>query len=222
MGFFKLIVDLLAAYAWPITLVLLVKLGWDRREQLVNVLNRLHIWFRTPTGIEGIFGFGGQPQHDLGSAITGTPDDVQPQPLPPHSDVAVRRIEAGIHADLQQLHPQTTEHKERVLVRALAENRVWGTHEYVYNRIFGSQIAALRWLNEFGAVTMEQARAFLEPYTKLSPQLYARYGFESWLGFLKAMGLIDQQDNGPIAISDFGRSFLTYLPVARLTENKLG
>lgn len=86
-------------------------------------------------------------------------------------------------------------------------------------RIFGSQIAALKRLNEVGRATVDDAREFFRPYAEQFPQLYNNYGFDGWLGFLKGGGLIVQNGN-VLEISDFGRDFLIYLTERRLAENK--
>lgn len=93
-------------------------------------------------------------------------------------------------------------------MRALAHSRLEAGHEFTYNRIFGSQIAALERLNEVGRATVDIAREFFRPYAE-QPQVYSNYGFDGWLGFLKGSGLIVQTGN-VLEISDFGRDFLMY------------
>jgi hypothetical protein len=97
--------------------------------------------------------------------------------------------------------------REATLVRALAETRLLAGHEFVYNRIFGSQILALKRLNEVGQATIDDVQQFFKPYAEQYPQLYSKY-------------VIVQKD-GLVEISDFGRDFLIYLTIMRLSENKL-
>lgn len=49
------------------------------------------------------------------------------------------------------------EHREPVLLWALAVTRLEVGYEFVYNRIFGSQIAGLKRLNELGRATVDDA-----------------------------------------------------------------
>ena len=109
--------------------------------------------------------------------------------------------------------------REAALIGALAEARLRAGHEFVYNRIFGSQILCLKRLNEMGRATVDDVREFFKPYAEQFPQLYSKYGFDEWLAFLKSNGLIVQNDS-LVEASDFGRSFLVYLTVMRLPENK--
>jgi len=70
-----------------------------------------------------------------------------------------------------------------------------------------------------GRATVDDVREFFKPYAEQFPQLYSKYGFDEWLAFLKSNGLIVQNDS-LVEASDFGRSFLVYLTVMRLPENK--
>jgi hypothetical protein len=111
--------------------------------------------------------------------------------------------------------------KRDLLIRVLAQAQLEAAFERIYNLIFGSQIVALRRLNEAGRVSVEGSRAFFEPYTRQYPQIYNNYSFEQWANFLKNVGLVVQNGN-LFEITDLGRDFLIYITARRLTENKPG
>ena len=138
--------------------------------------------------------------------------------LDPIPRVAANLIETRLRNDLNAVEP---EKREAVLLRALTFSRLEAGHEFTYNRIFGSQIAALKRLNEVGRVTVDDARGFLRPYAEQFPQVYnSNYGFDNWLAFLKESGLVVQNGNF-LEITDIGRDFLIFLTERRLSENKL-
>jgi hypothetical protein len=139
--------------------------------------------------------------------------------LDPSPRPAVNIIETRFRDELSKI--EAAERREPILVRALALSRLEAGHEFIYIRIFGSQIAGLKRLNEAGRATVDDAREFFKPYAEKFPQLYTNYGFDGWLGFLKSAYLI-QQDGNVLQITEFGRDFLMHLTERRLAENKIG
>jgi hypothetical protein len=130
----------------------------------------------------------------------------------------VQLLEQRIKADLAQ-YAQAD--REPALINALAAARVAGTHEFHYNRIFGSQIAGLRLLDERGSATVAEARTFFEPYARQYPQVYSTYGFDGWLGFMLKAKLVDRTGDR-LTTTPYGHDFLVYLREVRLTEIKPG
>lgn len=104
------------------------------------------------------------------------------------------------------------------LVRALALVRVQGSHEWVYNRIFGSQIQFVKKANLGAAISVEEAREFYRPYLEAAPAL-KDYGFDGWLRFMLDNNLITQADD-KLSIKAYGRDFLRFLVDAQLSELK--
>lgn len=129
---------------------------------------------------------------------------------------ALGALEERIRADLNA-YPQHD--RENALVRALAVSRLVGAHEYIYNRIFGSQILGLRRLDEIGGASVDHAREFFQPVAAQHPDVYAKYGFDGWLGFMTSSGLVTRNADR-LEASPFGHDFLVYLREARLTEFK--
>lgn len=131
---------------------------------------------------------------------------------------AVQLIEQQIRTELAQYTPDA---REPALVNALATTRLRGQHEFNYNRIFGSQIAGLKLLDERGSATVTEAHEFFEQYAKLYPQLYSTYGFDGWLTFMVSVGLVVREGD-QLKATPYGHDFLVYLREVRLTEMKPG
>jgi hypothetical protein len=136
--------------------------------------------------------------------------------LEPSPRATVNIIEKEVRDTLTRIEAGK---REAVLVRRLAETRLIAGHEFTYNRIFGSQILALKRLNVAGRPTIDDARQFFDSVKKQHPLFYSTYSFEGWLGFLLKSALIVQNDN-VLEITDFGRDFLVYLTERRIPEDK--
>ena len=140
-------------------------------------------------------------------------------PLPPTINrPALDQMEQEIRTAIATL-PEDA--REPTMVRALAISRLIGAHEYIYNRIFGSQIAGLRRLDEGGPVTIQKTREFFGVYEKQYPAIYENYGFDGWLGFMTSNLLVTRTADR-LEASKYGHDFLVYLREARLTDAKAG
>jgi hypothetical protein len=103
---------------------------------------------------------------------------------------------------------------------ALTVERLKFNHEFVYNRIFGSQLNALRQLLTVDHATDADARRHFQEYVvPLAPEFYKTFPYERWVGFLVRTGLVDQEGD-TYRINAFGIDFLHYLVIARFPENK--
>lgn len=106
------------------------------------------------------------------------------------------------------------------LVRATALARAQGNHEYVYNRIFGSQIKLLERLR-VGSLTEAEVRdGYYAPAAAESPTIYAHYPFEKWANFPVSM-LVVQIADGRYTITLNGVAFLSYLDLQDLAKDKV-
>jgi hypothetical protein len=211
----KAAAELLKVVAWPCAVVLVV--WWLRaaiRQFLESIAGR-KMQVQLPGGIAATIEAAEQQQvvaeNPISERISEEPTVFAPSPRP-----ALNLMESALRTQLNQVDRNN---REAVLLRALSTARLDGGHEFTYNRIFGSQITALKRLNEVGQATVDDARAFFAPYASQFPQLYSTYGFDSWLGFLTNSGLVTQTGN-TIAITDIGRDFLLYITDKRLLENK--
>jgi len=207
------IVELAKALAWPIAAVIIVLSFKVELRSFLPPFLRRKMEIELPGGFKAKIDVAEQQQ---GDNPTATALDVRKPTLDPSPSPAVNIIETRIRRESENIDAAK---KEAILVRALAQSRLQAGHEFTYNRIFGSQILGLKRLNEAGRATIDDAREFFKPYAEQFPQIYANYGFDGWLGFLKKNSLITQTGN-TIEITDFGREFLFYLTAARLVENK--
>lgn len=208
------IVELVKALAWPIAAVIIVLSFKVELRSFLPTFLRRKMEIELPGGFKAKIDVAEQQQGD-NPAAAPTLDNQKPI-LDPSPRLAVNIIEGRIRRESESIDPTK---KEQILLRALAQSRLQAGHEFTYNRIFGSQILGLKRLNEAGRATVDDARQFFKLYADQFPQIYANYGFDGWLGFLKSNTLITQTGN-TIEITDFGRDFLLYLTEARLPENK--
>jgi hypothetical protein len=206
-------VKVLVPLGWPIvTVIVTLLLKGEIFTFLRSILQR-NFEFELPGGFKGKVDAAEQQKSADQNPASKELTVAAPAPS---QNPALNRIVTELQNALNTIDKQV---RETTLVRALAEVRLRAGHEFVYNRIFGSQISALKRLNEVGQATIDDTQQFFKPYSEQFPQLYSKYGFDKWAGFLESNGLIVQKD-GLVEISDFGRDFLIYLTTMRLPENK--
>jgi hypothetical protein len=209
----KAAIDLVKVAAWPGVVVFL---AWKFGSELSGVLSSL---LSRKFEVEGP-GFKAkvdaaeqQQQGAENPAIKKLPETPL---LGPSSRPAVARIENEMRAELKAVEPEKW---SEVLLRDLAQARLERGHEYIYNRIFGSQIGFLKRLNEVPRLTVDQAREFFKPYADQFPQVYSEYGFDGWLHFLTVSALVERKGDD-LEIGEIGRDFLVYIINQRLSESK--
>jgi len=133
---------------------------------------------------------------------------------PQRAAVHIVENELRLHVDLL-----SQDERVPILLRALAETRVRAGHEFVYNRIFGSQILGLKALNQRGAISRADAIKEFQPLKAQYPEAYEKYDFDDWVGWLQRMNLVSYSD-GTYQITPIGRDFLVYMAEQGLLENK--
>ena len=209
-SWFWFLVEIAKAVAWPLTVVFAV---WWGKPQIVTFFDAIRqrkveveAW-----GFKAKIGAAEQQQ-----ATKENPVSQKLAALEPSTRQAVNAIESTLRTLVEAI---AANEREARLLRALAETRLQAGHEFTYNRIFGSQIAGLKRLDEIGGTTMDDARQFFQPYADQFPEVYKNYGFDGWLHFLTSNGLVNQSGNR-LQVSDFGHDFLVYLREARLSEGK--
>jgi hypothetical protein len=213
---------LLQTAIWPVSLVVFF---WPFRkvlsrltpEKIALALSRVQ---RGKVAIPG----GAAVEWELAEQQTAAKDAptetaLPPSPpvLPPAQVAAADEMKAVLGKQVEGL---TSEQRLPVLLDALVRARLHGTHEYVYNRIFGSQIAALERLRGSGGFASEHdAREFLKPYQQQNETVYSTYSFERWAGFLVDMGLVLREGAG-FRMTPLGLAFLDYIEEAQLSKAK--
>ena len=207
-------VELMRAIAWPIVALVIFSSLWKKgtSEELIAFIRR-RIALELPGGFKATI--------DAATEQKAIDNPAQEQlPVAPAMDPSPR---PGVNSMEKRLREDvmTIEEPKRipVLLRALAQSRLDAGHEFTYNRIFGSQILALKRLNEIRSTTVEEASAFFRPYAEQYPQFYSNYGFNGWLEFLVLSTLVDNNADR-LTITDVGRDFLVYITDKRLTELK--
>ena len=217
--YFWLVVELAKSLAWPLAAIILVALVLPKLKDFVTALpavfknRRIEV---KAAGFEAKVGAAEQQQQaandNLPAVTLGVPSAL------PTATPAIALMEESLRAYLAKI-PEADQQGQ--LVRALALAQLAGGHEYVYNRIFGSQIAALRRLDIVGAATISDAQAFFKPFTDQYPEIYRTYTFDGWLEFMVHSKLIAREGDR-LTVTPIGHEFLVYLSEARLSEAKYG
>jgi hypothetical protein len=129
---------------------------------------------------------------------------------------AMGTLERELHANLKAI-PEN--HQTDVLIRNLAQARLEATFGIIYAGIFGSQIMGLTALEARRTIPASEAYAFYQEFEKKYPEIYNRYGFPGWLGFMKQRGLVEAVGDD-IRITPLGDDFLQWLRATKLSVNK--
>jgi hypothetical protein len=129
------------------------------------------------------------------------------------------RTERELRSNLLRRSDVAPDKRLDFVLRLLAQAQIEATFERIYRLIFGSQISGLRELNARRQVTLAEAKQFYDGVAKQYPQVYPKYSFEEWLGFLRSQGLVSAND-GKVIMTDMADDFLLYLITRHLPENK--
>ncbi len=206
-----LAVELIRHVAWPLVALYV---GWRVGPGLVSILQGRQVelqGFGMRASVRAL-----EKQQNM-AAIEGSvakpPVVAQVAPLPDRP--ALQQMQQAIQGLIANLQPHE---REAALLRGLTLARLSGKHEFVYNRIFGSQIAGLKRLDEVGSVTADQARDFFDTHAKQFPAR-EKYGFDNWLGFMVVNELVARHGDRLIP-TVYGHDFLVYLVEARLDESQ--
>lgn len=207
-------VQLIEALAWPLVAVFAI---WNFKpgiSQSIPDLLRRKFNIRVP-GFEATVEAAEQQK-----VIGEKPTDIkltENGALAPHHSEAINLIEAHLNAEVSKIEETS---KIPLLVRSLSIARLVGQHEFVYNRILGSQIAGLKELNVAGTASQDEAQRFYQTYADKFPELYNNFRFEVWLHFLLSHGLVNKLPGSRLEITPFARDFLKYMTDNRLSEHK--
>lgn len=100
-------------------------------------------------------------------------------------------------------------------------------HEANYRMIFGSQIKALRALNNVESSPSSQLLGFFGEAVAdpVSAQIHHGRTFDQWMNFLIGSGYVEQQQGtlpAVVRLTDLGRSFLRWMVDARVSDMRAG
>jgi hypothetical protein len=223
-------VQIVRIVAWPLVIGLLA--WWNRKAilKLVDSLGRRALRLKGPGGIEASLeaitdqaGESGVNKYEatiaaptpavVSTPAAGTPASPigipTPRPAVAHLEGELRGQLAGVEVTQQNTK----------LLRELAETRVRAGHEQIYNRIFGTQILAMKNLDLRGTATVADAKQYYDSLIPRFPKMYPAYPFESWLGFIINSGLVSR-DGEVLTPTVYGHDFVVYLADNRLSEDK--
>jgi hypothetical protein len=112
--------------------------------------------------------------------------------------------------------------RENVLARHLAAAWMILAYEGTYNQIWGSQLFALQALNESRGLSRDVVNVWYQYGVGMNPERFANYPFDSWLGWMHGMFLIETRPDGLIYITITGNDFLQYIIRNRYSMHKEG
>ena len=203
---FENILKLAEIAAWPLAFIIAVIVAvYALRESLGGLLARLN-------------------KANLGTVLEFNSDVQKTEPIkdkPNIEDVSphdpfglIRESEGAISEDLEQLNLASDSEKISLLIKNIADLQLRIVYINSLRIIFRSQYDLLVALNSQAApVGREFLKSFYDEAKDRHPRLYESYSFEEYLNYLVSNGFVISEKGGN-RISNFGRSFLTFI-----TEN---
>lgn len=193
----KTIFDLLKGIAWPFSLLILVSMfAKEIRERIKDIVSV------GPTG----------------AVLQTSSQSVRMKPstgLTKPATHALATVQALISTIETQLSEIPEDEQIPKLISALAEAQTERNYEFVWGNIFGSQITALRRLKEAGSVSVEDAKRYYEEEVKKVHIALDDWPFEQWCEFLFVQQLVIKVESNRLALTDFGRDFLTFVDLRK-------
>ena len=155
-----------------------------------------------------------QSKNEIQQSPTKTADDL----IKGIDNQLIREIENEFK---QHLDGMPDSEKIKALSRLFAAS-LWGyMATNTYRLIFGSQIAALEFLNSHHKVPRDSLRPFYAAAANRHPDFYQNYSYDQWLGFLESQVLI-LYDADLIGVTVRGQEFLQHLVRDKLSKVKAG
>ena len=151
--------------------------------------------------------------------------EIQQSPIKTADDL-IKGIDGQLIRELenefkQRLEGMPDSEKIKALSRLFAAS-LWSYMAMdTYRLIFGSQIAALEFLNSQDRVPREALRPFYSAAVIQYADFYQDYSYDHWFGFLLSQSLV-KNDGGLIGITVRGREFLHHLVRDGLPKVKAG
>jgi hypothetical protein len=202
MEYLKLLVDLAKAIAWPSAIF---ALGFMFRSDVRALFPRLKK--AGPTGLEF------DPARQL---LAATSRELKVLPGFPDRSPAIAKSETELHTDLELIDP---EKRIDLLIRHLAVARLARNFEQMHRTLFGSQIRALRALQQAdgGKTSRAESMAYFDQVKAQFPEFYEKNTFDEWIRYPITAGLIKLEAD-QVVISELGRELLNYVDAVGLSE----
>lgn len=205
----EFIVKLTGSLAWPISIF---SIAFLFRQQIRLLISKIESLTAPGIGFSLVAKQGASADMalPLGEKLTKlNPNVLRSSP--------VARIEARIQEDLKELLPGE---REGQLLTALAQTRLEAAFNLAYANIFGSQIRALKDLNQRGGtISRSEAELAFENF-KSENKVFSNWPFDQYIMFLRHYLFIDEVQ-GDFILTDYGREFLAYLGRKGLSEDRM-
>jgi len=104
----------------------------------------------------------------------------------------------------------TSDDKEKVLIRHLAASQLTLVFTRIDFLIYQSQLKILEFLNSNPSAPRQMAENIYNTASAFYPKILKDYPFEKYLGFLKTNNLIHEEEE-ILSITEIGREFLAFL-----------
>ncbi|WP_324753576.1 hypothetical protein [Roseovarius sp. Pro17] len=134
------------------------------------------------------------------------------------TDPVARQIEEANLEDLNNLDPEDSRKREKVLLRSLTQQQMQKLFAIAYANIFGSQIRALHELNS-RSISVEEAEEMFTELKREQPAL-ENWTLKRYLDYLFVWRFIDKKGDA-ISITETGKNFLHFLVLNSLSESRL-
>ena len=207
LPFWKEFFILIAAVAWPASLLLI---AYWFKGSIAEVIKRL-------SNVEvGNLKLGLQhPQQqslEKNEELKTRLQSIAKNGLDPN---VLSQFEKSISDDLKKLNDS-----DRLpwLVTSLAQAIAEKIFAIAYANIFGSQIIALKELNTRGPHVIEAAEKYFQELRERDP-LFSDWNLGHYLHFLKVFNFIEEKDS-TYSITAFGKEFLLFLTRYQLSEQR--
>lgn len=196
--------------AWPISAVVICIV---LKSPIENLLSRLNKAKHKDTELD----FNPDIQK-LAAKIEGSSNIADAIPQDPLG--LIKDAEQRIYDSLEQLNIQSDSEKVQVLAKHHANLQIRSAYAEINHLIFESQLALLQALNvQPEPVEIEFLVSFYESAKQKHPDFYETYSFESYINFLKSVGMVNTE-NGKYFITVLGRGFLTFLTESGISTRR--
>lgn len=212
MEFLELISEFIIGIAWPAAVLCLAFLFRDAIRSFFNAFLILMTQRRV------IVGGGRLEVHPISQGETAGPTKIPREgdaadfaPMPENENLLLAAVENWIRELLRTSSDVRQHGPENILVNALATTYTGLAFEQIYIQIFGSQISAIKALQDLGGSgDISNLRTWYNVGEILHPEVYAKYTFEQWRDWLISTGLIAVQDE-VVSLTDAGLQFYPYI-----------
>lgn len=194
---------MLEQFAWPgVALVLGFASLFIFRSPLTRLIDRISKV--GPTGVTAI-----PTIQESGKSV----EPPQGEQLREVDNAVLLKYETRVRVELDTRRFPTLVDREKYLIRSYTAIVLCLAFEKMYLHIYGSQLAALQFLNTQGTSGAEVGdvyNVYFLPAKVLYPQLYDTYSFEQWMQYLTSQEMISRNGTRITATAE-AKEFLKYL-----------